>query len=608
MHLDRDTQITHAASRRLRVLLLAVLVLAAGAAHAVTVSELASGLSAAVGVDYDGDNNHLYFVEWAAGTLKRMALDPTCEPAGPPACPITTVATGFSHPQDVAVNAAGGVAYVTTRDDPGTTGALWRVDLGTGTKTLITFNLGAPHQIALDPATDSAYAVGFDNGRLWRIELTTGVKVTLASGLDHPIGLAVTADRTRAYVTESGAANQLVEIDLATGATLRQVVTGLTSPFYLRWSDAAEVALFLVERDPANRLLRVDVLTGISAEVAAGLPFRPSGAAVNAFAGAVYVTTDSSLMRVTVSDLPTEPGFLGVGHVPVSNIDDGYADTSVDPGYFYQVKHSPFGGTLNIFGNLNNFKALGATHYRVLVSNGGPATPVTVSWNAYRWNPATFKYQLTPVAPVPGQDRYEIPVEYPSAPQRWYPSFLMLRWPSSANGLHTFTLELEDNAGNPVPLVAGNSLTLRIDNTPPTVDLKEIRQLTSPVNVVEPCEIVSAGVNSYNFKVTAYDPNQHLLSYELWAEWGKNCSQRNVISDSYASHVDPTPPDRWWGGVSNAIEPAGGWAAKCNCAHTFHLRAWKRTINGYNYILRRDSHQSVTLNNTGAVWPACPCS
>src|SRR5439155_9580070 len=44
-------------------------------------------------------------------------------------------------------------------------------------------------------------------------------------------------------------------------------------------------------------------------------------------------------------------------------------------------------------------------------------------------------------------------------------------------------------------------------------------------------------------------------------------------------------------------------AAHCNCAHTFYLSAWKRTIDGYNYLINGTAHQSITINNTGV---ACP--
>ena len=220
------------------------------------------------------------------------------------------------------------------------------------------------------------------------------------------------------------------------------------------------------------------------------------------------------------------------------------------------------------------------------------------------------------MAPETGSDdRYLIPAEYPSAPQRWYPSFLMMRWPTSTNGLYELRVELWEKAGtswnDKTPLLtSGNSLFLRVDNTPPTVDLKEIL-LHGTTTVVDTCSIVSPPTaNGYDFRITAYDPNHHLLSYHLWVLWGKNESD-SILSDRYSpGHVDAEGP-YWWSGVSNSVETApgpNGWEACCNCAHTFRLRAWKRTTNGYNHILRGDSHQSITINNTGfsCPKPGCP--
>ena len=98
--------------------------------------------------------------------------------------------------------------------------------------------------------------------------------------------------------------------------------------------------------------------------------------------------------------------------------------------------------------------------------------------------------------------------------------------------------------------------------------------------------------------MTAFDPNHHLLSYGVTALWGHNGSA-SVFSDSYASHVNAEGP-HLWSGVTNSWVPPAGWTAVCNCAHTFYLDVWKRTIDGYNYLLHGTAHQSITINNTGA--------
>lgn len=572
--------------------------------YAVTQTTIATGLKAAVGAALDESKNQLYFVEYNAGTLKCVNLFPPYSPCPGTPLPGGVIATGFSHPEDVQLELAHGFAYVTTRDDPGTTGALWKVNLSAGSKSMITFNLGAPQQLVLDTSNNQAFVVGYDDGRLRRIDLTTGAKTPVFVGLGHPVGLAITKDKKYAYVTEQDAPARISKIDLTLGIKdPTPVVTGLTAPFFLAWTDNSQNSLYVVERDPANKVSRIDLISKTKNDAITGLPWRPSGIVVSSIATPVYITTDKEIVKVDMVTL-TGPVFMGVGHVPSTKIDsNGYATT--DPGYFFQVKHSPFGGTLNIFGNLNNFKALGATHYEVLVSkDGGPFVPINLSWNMYKWNPTTLQYELVPIAPVSGTTRYLIPAEYPLNAAWWYPSFLFMQWPSGENGLYTFKVKIYPGAIGPelpgLP-AALNSLTVRIDNTPQDVKIVSIWQKGTPDKEIKACDIVSTGNNQYYFKITAYDPNHHLLSYGLSALWGDNKSA-SIASDSYSSHVDAEGP-YLWSGIINTKVPATVWSASCNCAHTFYLGAWKRTIDGYNYILYRDYHKSITINNTGA---SCP--
>lgn len=600
---------------------------------AATQTQMLAGLNAAVGVALDENINHLYFVEYNAPDLKRMLLTPECESDPAIICTVEVVATGFTHAEDVQLDIDHGLAYVTTRDDTGTTGVLWRVDIGTGGKSMVTFNLGAPQQLVLDIPNNQAYVVGYDDGRLRRINLTTGAKKPVFIGLDNPVGLAITGDGSYAYVSEQGPPARVSEIDLTTGTKVREVVrdgvsgVSLVAPFFLSWTGQGQNSLYVVERDPANRLARIDLIASAKDDVISGLPWRPSGITVSSFETPAFVTTDDEIIRVDLAEFDlTEPVFLGVGHVPSSEIVDGYATT--DPLYFFKVTHAPFGGTLNFFGNLNNFKALLATHYEVLVSrDGGPYEALDLSWRAYKWNPdpTVAKYQPVTVAPQSGTTRYMIPDEYPAQAQWWYPPFLFMRWPSGENGLYTFQVRIYDYVGTDITWklpAAQNSLTLRVDNTPPEINLSAICQSGSPGlpgnpcypdKEVQPCDIVSSGANAYYFKVKAYDANQHLRYYRLKALWGDNASDVIEYHNYNGDPLHPAPVGHIdaeglykWSGVINAHIPSAPtltWSAACNCAHTFDLWGGKRTINGYDYILHRRYHKSITINNTGS---SCP--
>jgi DNA-binding beta-propeller fold protein YncE len=615
-----------------------LLLVGASTALATTKTLLATGLSAPVGAALDESKNQLYFVEYnpaANGKLKRITLPPAC---AAPACAgtIQTIAGGFSHPEDVQLDLAHGYAYLTTRDDAGTSGALWKVKLSTGAKTMVTFNLGAPQQIFLDVANNQAFTVGYDDGRLRRIDLTTGAKTPVATGLHHPVGLAVTQDRKYAYVTEQDAPARISKIDLTTGANLGPIIVNgvggvsLVSPFFLAWTDSSQNSLYVAERGAANKVSRVEILTYSKNEAlteAAPVPAWwgwPTGIVVSSLGSKAFVTTGSAVIQadlVDLTDLTKEPIFTMVGNVPSGKISDfGYANT--DPGYFYSVKHSPFGGTLNIFGNLSRFKSppLNASYYQVQVSkDGGPYVPLNLSWNVYKYNTATGEDDLVPVAPDPAAPnpaagpKYLIPAEYPLNAARWKPPFLMMRWPSGENGLYAFRVRIFNAAGGniPFPVAWKNSLAVMIDNTPPEVKLVSIWQKGCPGNPakeVMACDIVSAAPNQFYFRITANDPNQHLLNYGLTAMWGDNQSEP-VYADSYSNHVAMASPHAW-GGVQNFDVPrslpgSGGaattWSAHIKCAHTFYLGAWKRTIDGYNYLLYRDYHKSITINNTGSL-------
>jgi len=577
-----------------------------------TKTNLVSGLSAPVGAALDEENNFLYFVESGTGTLKRLDISPGA--SGLP----ETISTGFLNPEDVELDVASGFAYVITSDFagyPANYGAFWKVEISTGAKTLLTYNLKAPKQLALDLLNNEGYVTCYDDGKLRRIDLITGIKVPVCTTLDQPVGVVITNDAKYAYVSEQGTVMGISKIDLTLGTmigTPGDVASGLTAPFFLAWTDVGENSLYVVEQAPDNRVSRVDLVTSDKYEALTGFTEIPSGAAVNRSGFYVYVTTATNIDMYQMVEL-AGPIFMGVGHVPATNIDNGYATTASD--YFFRVTHAPFGGTLNIFANLTDFYNVGATHYAVIVQKDSDAPqPLGVSWKMYKWNTVEREYELVTIAPdtgavvADGNPVYEIPLDggvY--EPAYWYPPFLFMRWPSGENGLYTFTVILYNSLGNPIALPPHSpeeeTLVIRVDKTAPIAEIKEIWQEGTPDEKIATCEIVNTGNPNYYFKITAYDPNHHLLSYRLSALWGNNQSDHNIDSESYDGTA--VPPDYHWGGIVNQyVKKTSPWVAQCDCAHTFYLRVWKRTINGYNHILYRDYHKSITIDNT----PAGTCS
>ncbi len=582
---------------------------------AVPSTQIKSGLIGPMAIVLDEANSHLYFVEYTPGNLKRIDLtDPTY--------PTITIVTGLPQPKGLALDLARGLAYVTTHNiagyPPGA-GALWKVDISTGTPTLITFNMGSPQQLVLNQAKTQAYTVGYNDGRLRRIDLATGVKIPVYIGLHHPVGIVITKDEKYAYVSEQGPPDRtIVKIDLTTGSLIDTLTTSFTSPpFFLAWTDANESALYVAERGapPDRKISRVDLSTSTKNVAIPGtdLPGQPFAMSVRGMGTPVYVSMDGQIREYDLLDL-SGPVFMAVGHVPVSAITtEGFADTvNLLPGYFYQVQHCPFGGTPNMFGNFTNFlaSAPAAVYYAVIMTKGASTTALSHTWTVARWDSTENKYKPFTMAPALHGFKYEIPVESDGAYHAdlwWYP-FWIMRWPSGENGEYTFEIKLYDTSGSeittlPAGFTTNNSLTLMVDNTPPQAKIDEIWQKkpSGPDHLVEACDIVEDPNNEFYFKITAYDANQHLLKYSLSALWGDNKSDPNISSDFYSAHVAGPPNYPWSGIFKSMVRQTSPWSAACNCAHTFYLGVWKRTINGYHYILYRRYHKSITINNTGNI-------
>jgi hypothetical protein len=575
------------------------------------------GLNAAMGAALDQSNNHLYFVENSAGTLKRVTLYSPHT--------VDTIATGFTNPNDVELDLPHGLAYVTQQD-----GILYKIAISSiigspvvgppiivGIPDIVTFNIGAPQQLVLDLANNQAYTVGNSDNILYRIDLTTGVKTLLFSTLIQPVGLAVTSDMQFAYVAEQSIPPKISKIDLTLASWVEDVVpSGLTNPTFLAWTDATQSSLYVVQQaaPPGNKVSRVDldITPATPYDVvtnAEGLALQPSGIVVAAASTPLYVTTDQKIQKADLFGLSGNI-FMGVGHVPSTDIDpiDGYATTA--PGYFYQVKNAPFGGTLNIFLNLENFRSWGASHYEVMIDDGGgPVSISNISWKTNKWDDIDKKYKPFTMAPDPDDgdhSKYEIPIDggiYDSG--LWYPPYFALRWPSGDNGLYTFTVALYQKTGTaftpisiPAAMVPLNEMTLRIDNTPPLVNIQNIIQNKPPMTNIDPCVIVNSGNNEFFFKITANDAEGHLYSYGLTALYADN-KYLSIAGDSYGNHINPPPPPYvpvLWSGVVNETVPTIAKAVPCNCAYTFYLWAWGRTINGYNRIQYVRYHKSITID------------
>lgn len=499
--------------------------------------------------------------------------------------------SGYTNPEDVVVSADGRTAYVTERS-----GNLLRVSLSSAARssaTVVSGGMTAPHQIWLDEARGDAYLVEFARpGRLLRVDLSSGSQHVVASGLDGAIGLVLTADRRFAYITEqSGAGGRLTRVTIADGRK-EVVLTGLTNPFFLTWADAGEGGLLTTERDPANQVILIDLTSPTLSQrtVATGVPSRPSSVAVvteeRLLVCSNSVLTDLRLVGSVYS--AAGPHILGVGHVPADRIINGYADTTVDPSYFFQVKDAPFGGTLSLMLNHERAYQSGARYYRLSVAHGGGTVEPQQSFSDYLWSTTTNRFESTTTSPSSG-GYYR--VRHPN--ELWYNHWLGYRLNTHglANGPATVTVRFY-SAQSGGSLLSTHTLQLRLDNSAPQVEIQAILHDGAAVGT---CGIVDSGSDRFSFDIVARDPEGHLKNWSLQALWGDNESGA-VASDSY------TPvPTRIWHGTPAAGQivrptPADPWQpTNRRCAHTFELRAWARTIDGYNTLHHVRYHKSITI-------------
>ncbi|MDE3198655.1 MAG: hypothetical protein KGN84_20075, partial [Acidobacteriota bacterium] len=468
--------------------------------------------------------------------------------------------TGYTNPEDVELSADGVHVYITER-----AGNLLRNSLATPNRssaTVVASGMVAPQQMALDETHHAAYVVEYaPSGHLYRINLTTGVKSPVPVTLVYAVGLVITSDRQFAYVTEQTPGpdkGRIRKIRLSDGFAIT-IVTGLTAPFFLSWGDTAEASLLVPERDPANRLIRVDLASHATSLLAGGFSSRPGSIAmVSPSRVLVHGETTISIVDF-VPFLPGGPLFMGFGFIPFDNVNQagafvGLADTTSPPGYFYQVKDTPFGGTLPIMVNYPAATTIGAAFYRIKVDGVYRAD----SWPDEMWNGTTFVPVTTTAVSVGG---------HPSYPVRTSPFLFMnpalgslLDSTSLANGLHILELEFVNSGGGLLatsPVLPAH-YRFRVDNN------HCVGVLYAPSigpNMADACGILrySALSQVVTMGLTATHPN-HFANFSFSLIRGHNNPPAPGISGPTSGPVS-VAPSAITGTVAGLLGSCAGMAA-----------------------------------------------
>jgi hypothetical protein len=548
---------------------------------------IATGFANLAGSAYRQSTDQLLVVDSGAGTITAVNTHTHAK---------TVLGTGYNAPQDIELSADGLHAYVT--ESPG---SLLRVSLSAANRasaTVISSGLNGCGQIALDEAHGFAYVTEFTASRLQKISLADGSRTpVVAPTLFAPRGVILTGDARFAYVSDDS--GKITRFDLMFN-TFTVVASGLNAPRYLTFADAGESIILFPEPNPAGAVYKLDLTASPPSVMAitAATPAAPYSVSVlspdRILIACGTVISEADLTSSVFS--PAGPILLGIGFVPndATHLPNGYADTSMDPAYFFQVKDCPFGGTLPLMINWQHARAMGANYYQVFI--GG--VQVTQPFTDYLWSVPLNAFEAVTTAPVGGYYLLR------SAGQIWLNFWLglLLDTTGQPNALNTISIKLF-SAQNPATEIghatdAGRFAALMIDNTVPTANLLQILHSGVPVAT---CDIVTTLPHTFTFQITASAP-RHLLGWNLYAYWGDNQAAL-VTSDAYSNHITPT---RIWTGVTSTVVPPPGptpWDASVagdptsiHCAHTLWLSAWDRVINGWGYIHGAATyHKSITL-------------
>lgn len=406
--------------------------------------------------------------------------------------------TGYNDPEDVKASADGAHVYVTER-----AGDLLKVALASANRasaTVVCTGLNTPQQLYLDETSGFAYVVEYvpSGGNLWRIQLSTGAKTSLINTLQNAVGVAVTADGQFAYVSEQTTGpdqGRVSRFQLSNGARTL-IAKGLTAPFFLTWMDSSQTSILVPQRDPANSVLLISLTAGTAQVIASDVNNRPSSVAVVSTAE-LLICTDQTIEEYDFSLASSGPLLMGIGFIPFDKIvaipgpNFGLADTTVDPTYFYQIKDTPFGGTLPLMVNHQRADNDGAVYYRVKVDG----VVRTDAWTDEYWNGAQYVAKTTTPISVGGNLGY-YPVRPISQLFLWMNPSLgdLLDSTNLSNATHTISLEFTTSGGTVIE--TSTPLTIRVDNNSCKATIAQPVLETSPPTLADPtCGVLHYGTN-----------------------------------------------------------------------------------------------------------------
>ena len=206
----------------------------------------------------------------------------------------TTVGSGLSNPQGVAVDGAGDVFIADTGNN-----RVVEVPAGGGAQTTVpAIGLNDPPGVGVDGAGD-VFIADPNNNQVVEVPAGGGAQTTVGSGLNYPAGVAVDGAGD-VFIADAGN-NRVVEVPSGGGAQTT-VGTGLYSPMGVAVDGAGNV---FIADTPHNRVVEVPAGGGAQTTVGTGLSY-PEGVAVDG-AGDVFIADggNNRVVEVQRSEAPT---------------------------------------------------------------------------------------------------------------------------------------------------------------------------------------------------------------------------------------------------------------------------------------------------------------
>jgi hypothetical protein len=268
------------------------------------------------------------------------------------------------------------------------------------------------------------------------------------------------------------------------------IASGLNGPRHMTFADAGESVILVPQPNPSGRVMKIDLTTtpATHTDIAGPTAFAPYSVAVLS-SNQLLITCASQVEEVDLTASvysAAGPVLLGIGFVPAdaAHLPNGYADTTIDPTYFFQVKDCPFGGTLPLMINWEHARSIGANFYQVFIEGPvGPPQQIKQPFGDYLWSVPLNEFELATTSASSPDGYYELR----SPGQIWLNFWLglLLDTTGRPNGLNTIRIKLfaAESAATEIgsDTDPGRFASVMIDNTTPIVNLQQI--LHEPGNV-----------------------------------------------------------------------------------------------------------------------------